>query len=1097
LKTRLAKNTASKDFEKLEEKIKQMTTPIEKFQTLLRELFQFEHADLNFGVYRIMNLRRDRMERWLKADLPARAREILHGTGATFDEDLAQRLEGLKKQLQAVQHDAIDADGNLVALHTTEAGKEYARLFAQQRRAPVRTVADLEVLVYNHLYDFFSRYYDMGDFIPKRRRSFAPDGRDTYAVPWDGEEVVLHWANKDQYYIKTGDRFTHYRWQSSVSGQDYTVEFRLTEADLPANNNKEAKKKFHLPVADNITWDEPAKTLVIPFHYRGLTLEEETQIMGNQEAKIRENVTLRTIARLREFPTINNVPQLVTALMAPKRDADNEIVLDKDGNPVTLLRHHLNRWAMKNEADFFIHKNLRRFLIGELDYYLKSVVLNLDNLLAAGELRAESNFRLLEAVKKLGAEIIGFLAQLEDFQKALFEKRKFVVETHWCLTLDRIPAALKDEAYAAILANDRQWEEWEKLYNISKWPSDMITLKSRTRDFLDAFPYVMLDTSLGYEKTLVEKLLAGMENMDEQTNGLLIYSDNFQALNFLQERYREDVTSVYVDPPYNTDASAILYKNDYKNSSWLSLIENRLAVAYPLMSTAGVICFAIDDEEVAEARHILGRVFAKEVGIAVVRSNPQSRKAKGKFSPVHEYALFYGKSTDSMPGSLEVTEKRIARYPKQDDKGRFAWMNFIRTGSNDKRADRPKLYYPIFVDDKDNIRIPDMTWSSEDGAYILHEVKKENESVVYPVVENGGDRVEKNWHRGHNRVSSELEEYRIRRDAGGKISIDFKTRIDENSMPVTWWDNNEYASANYGASELKGLFGEISFDFPKALNLVMDCLKATNAMEESVILDFFPGSGTTGHAAINLNREDAGKRKYILVEMGNHFDTVLKPRLQKVVFSKDWRDGVPQQKSNPEDPNNHYNGVSHCIKILRLESYEDALDNIQFDSAAAPGEALGLDFNRDYELQYALDWESRNSPTRLAVDAMETPFDYTITLRRETGTATVKPDLTETFAYLIGLHVRRRFWTEREGHRYLVFTGTLHADGTEVAILWRTCRAWPEAELQKEKDWWREQRETLAPGASRVYVNAASAIDGHLCLDLEFKRRMHPASDNG
>src|ERR1044071_7510416 len=152
--------------------ISSMPTALEKFQNLLRELFQFEDAaELDFGIYRIMKLRRERMEQWLTVDLPARAKEIIDGSSPTFDSDLAQRLEGLRAQIQAVQHDAIDADGNLVALQTSDAGKEYTKLFAQQRRAPVRSAADLDILVYNHLYDFFSRYYDSGDFIAKRRWS--------------------------------------------------------------------------------------------------------------------------------------------------------------------------------------------------------------------------------------------------------------------------------------------------------------------------------------------------------------------------------------------------------------------------------------------------------------------------------------------------------------------------------------------------------------------------------------------------------------------------------------------------------------------------------------------------------------------------------------------------------------------------------------------------------------------------------------------------------------------------------------------------------------------------------------------------------------
>ena len=364
-----------------------MQTALGKFQSLLRELFQFEHADLDFGVYRIMNLRRERMEKWLNDELPKRARQILKIAEKTADDNLLDRLAILKSQLVDMDPGGIDEDGNIVneALRGIAKGREYSALKAIADKCALRGGAEMEAQTYNYLYDFFSRYYESGDFIPKRRRSFAADGRDTYAVPWDGEEVVLHWANKDQYYIKTGERFTHYRWQAAAGGRNFTIEFRLTDAFLPANNNKDSKKKFHLLVPDQVEWVKEKATLILPFHYRALTAEEESQLNGKLETKLREGVIARTMKTLSEHPTVTGVQGLALAMMAAKRDAARREVRDKDGALVPLLQHHLNRWAVKNESDFFIHKDLRRFLSGELDYFLKSVVLNLDNLLAAGE----------------------------------------------------------------------------------------------------------------------------------------------------------------------------------------------------------------------------------------------------------------------------------------------------------------------------------------------------------------------------------------------------------------------------------------------------------------------------------------------------------------------------------------------------------------------------------------------------------------------------------------------------------------------------------------------------------------------------------------
>ena len=141
-----------------------------------------------------------------------------------------------------------------------------------------------------------------------------------------------------------------------------------------------------------------------------------------------------------------------------------------------------------------------------------------------------------------------------------------------------------------------------------------------------------------------------------------MHGENFQALNLLQARYREQVKCIYIDPPYNTDASPILYKNNYKDSSWLSLMENRLSLAKKLLLSNGVLCCAIDDEEAWRSRALFQNMFEKEMGVAPVRSTPIGRTSRGKLSPTHEYALFYG-GESAVPGPLIKTEKEKRRYP--------------------------------------------------------------------------------------------------------------------------------------------------------------------------------------------------------------------------------------------------------------------------------------------------------------------------------------------------------------------------------------------------------------------------------------------------
>lgn len=168
------------------------------------------------------------------------------------------------------------------------------------------------------------------------------------------------------------------------------------------------------------------------------------------------------------------------------------------------------------------------------------------------------------------------------------------------------------------------------------------------------------------------------------------------------------------------------------------------------------------------------------------------------------------------------------------------------------------------------------------------------------------------------------------------------------------------------------------------------------------MLDYFAGSGTSGHAVINLNREDDGQRKYILVEMGDHFDTVLKPRLQKVVYSQDWKDGAP---TAPET------GVSHCFKYLRLESYEDTLGNLELERKPGMDSLFDNAENnaarQAYVMQYLLDVETSGSPSLLNIQRFLDPTRYELKVRSAGGdeTVPVHVDLVETFNYLLGLTV--------------------------------------------------------------------------------------------
>lgn len=998
-----------------------MTQYFEDFKTKLQEMFMTD-TDLDFGIYRIMKAKRAEIEKFIDTDLKK-----------TVDEALSQRGKGDKQEIKKQMKEIELRMGN-VDLHTLPEAipdvKKYLELEKQLGNSV--DVASLEDDVYSRLTDFFSRYYDNGDFVSNRR--YTSDGS-SYVIPYDGEEVKLHWANSDQYYIKTSENFQNYRF--NVGG--YAVRLELVNATTEQNNNKstdDKKRVFMLysevkKKEDGVSEDTPD---VETFELEELTEAQEgmphkefiVRFVYDIPSVMKETVIDPKTGKEKE-QDIDWTQRAYDAIMAYLKDNDKnlmyELIATYKTSKKDVLRHHLDSYVGKNSFDYFIHKDLGRFLRFELDYYIKNEVLLLQDLDID---TVSTHLNVAKAIKTIGEKVITLLAQIEDFQKKLWLKKKFVLQSNYCITLDRVPTSF----YSEIVANEQQRKEWVRLFAINEIKGDLMHdgySEPLTVKFLEDNQFLVLDTAF-FSPSFKHRLETAIKDVDKSINGLLINSENFQALELLQEKYAESVKCSYFDPPYNTDASSILYKNNYKNSSFLSLIQDRVFCAKKLLSNDGIISAAIDDAEFPYLKLLLQNVFEKELGVTVVRSNPQSRKAKGKLSPSHEYGIFLAKSDSSMPCSLGSNIEKYKRYPLVDEKGHYSWMNFIRAGNNDLRSDRPKLYYPIAVNTKDHIRILDMIWNDSSNEYDLLEKPRKDEILVYPIKTERGTLIEKNWQRGHLRVKEELlsGEYRVRR-VNGSISIDFKTRMDEEAIPNTWWDKSEYASSNYGSAEQKAIFGEKVFDFPKALSIVYDSLKVSGAYGDCIALDFFAGSGTTGHAAIQLNRE-GNNIKYILCEMGQYFDSVTKIRNEKVIYSSDWKDGVPISRK----------GISQCFKYLRLEQYEDTLNNLSLVQPTSAGLFIDKDFSdfsEGYLLHYMLDTETRGS--LFSLEWFTNPFNMHLMTSEDNELVDTQVDLVETFNYLIGLEVESISWNEDESICAVV--GKKHIGSDKVLVLWRNC----------------------------------------------------------
>lgn len=988
----------------------------------LSELFQLDQPDLDFGFYRIMHAKAQEVQDFIGTDL------LKIVADAFGDADEARKAE-----LQAAYEKAIQTAKDFGAPNPEETEpvkKAKAALDA------VKDTTSAEADVYDHLYRFFERYYDDGDFISRRYYTRETSGKAApFAVPYNGEEVKLHWANADQYYIKSADYFSNFTFDlrqaqevralqqqnqigillGTEDDSPLIVHFRVVEATEGEHGNvkaSEANKRFFILHAENPVALTETGELVVNFEYR--TDPEKT----GQENTWRDK---------RNTEAVETILKRLQAMVATDGEHEKQVTeylrLFKVPAPTNsdkkrpVLAKYVNQYTARNTMDYFIHKDLGGFLRRELDFYIKNEVMRLDDIEKADAPTVESYLAKIKVLRKIAGKLIDFLAQLEDFQKKLWLKKKFIVETNYCITLDRVP----EELYPEVAACAAQCEEWIKLFAIDEIQADPHNpgfSRPLTLEFLKANNKLVLDTRF-FDDSFKARLVASIENFDDQCDGLLIHSENFQALNLLQERYREQVKCVYIDPPYNTASTPILYKNEYRHSSWAALMWDRLAISRVIMKKNGVKSVAIDDTEMINLSKILEDVYPefRQSRVTVIH-NPKGSITKD-FNRVHEYSLFLTKEEDKTAIARTLEENKILRKMR-------------RWGENSLRTDRPLSFYPIYVKEGQVVRVGDVP--PDDFHPTGRNVKQaDGEIEIWPIDQNG---VERRWNFGLDSIHENLQRVTIQ-EVDNTLDL-FLTH--ELTVPKTVWNGGEFDAGNYGNTLLINILGYKLFDFPKSINLVKRCIYlSTTNDKDSVILDYFGGSGTTAHATIELNKDDNGKRKYLLVEMGAHFDNVLKPRTQKIVYaSSEWKDGKPTAR---------HTGISHCFKYIRLESYEDTLNNLRIDHNDQRKEALAANpaLKEDYMLSYMLDVETRGSQSLLNIDAFADPTGYTLEVKKpgtdEYATRTV--DLIETFNYLIGLRVQhtsmpQTFQAEfkritdpelpEDQHTKLVVDGRIHQD---------------------------------------------------------------------
>lgn len=349
-----------------------------------------------------------------------------------------------------------------------------------------------------------------------------------------------------------------------------------------------------------------------------------------------------------------------------------------------------------------------------------------------------------------------------------------------------------------------------------------------------------------------------IKNGSEEPTHILIEGDNYHALSVLNYTHEKSIDVIYIDPPFNTGSTAWIYNNKYidkedtfKHSKWVSFMYKRLKLARNLLSPTGIIICAIDDYEMQNLRHILDDLFLENnrLGSITVIHNPGGRQDDKFIATAHEYMLIYARNKNiAEVKHLGIPKKKLMEYIYEDEFGKYKLREFRRSGSNSRRVDRPGLWYPIYLEpEKLEIDIEPFEGCIE----------------LLPIDPDGIERV---WRWGKKSLMDKKNKYIqiIKNDESINIFVKEREIDNKGEKPKTLWNKSEYSATN-GTNELKRIMGtsEKLFDYPKSHYLIRDILKITSN-DNSIILDFFAGSGTTGQAVLELNSKEGSNRQFIL-----------------------------------------------------------------------------------------------------------------------------------------------------------------------------------------------------------------------------------------
>jgi adenine-specific DNA-methyltransferase len=838
---------------------------------------------------------------------------------------------------------------------------------------------DFREELFDKLHAFFSRYFSKSGSICF---AYTPQHMSVYErVYTDEQDVVLFWKTHMLYYVKTDRLFRDLTVE--VDGQKFFF-------DCTALAHKKANEK---------------RELVFAFE----------KMEG--DGTIRIGVTYSERGRITKTEDILKL-------------------LKKAGHPVkeAVLEKAMKVFARQSEVDYFINKDARGFLTEQLDLWMYQYVFKDETRWTAPRILQ------LQTIKSIALRLIAFIAQFEDELVRIWNKPKFVRASHYVITLDRIAARdggldllaefIKDAGMKA------QAAEWQDLRMVESSFSATSILEGRGKDRKLATEWRSLPLDTQHFKSLELRLLGLFDNLDEALDGRLIKSENYQALNTLKDKFKGRVKCCYIDPPYNTGSDGFVYNDTFRHSSWISMIQDRVTAAVPLLAKKGVLYASIDDKERRHLEFALDQAFGRDNRVEeIIWVQNTTKNQSPTYSTNHEYVEVYAQNLkaasadarifrEPKPGYgevMELIEKLNPSYPSITDveaalaelfeKHKFEfkeeleemgveydrnldlWKGLYNYGNAEYRDEAGKL-----VKERDAKKKNAKLWVWREGDSSMPAAKQAESTrdsahpnfrfykPLHPTTKRPCPHPKTGW-RWPEKIAEDRDASFEQLAADNRIVWgEDEAKVPQAKKFLHETETNVAKSVvmDYtdGEKQLTELLGKSnSFPNPKPTTLISRFVLQTADADEWV-MDFTGGSGTTAHAVAEAFHTDRVRRKFLLIEAADYFDTTLLPRVKRVFAATSWKKGKPVA----------LNGAGLFCKVCSLEQYEDAVAHAAYQEETGDlfrntktDPYSQYVFFRDMKMARALELDYEKDEVNAHLDRLYPDIDLAETLSCITG----------------------------------------------------------------------------------------------------------------